>query len=442
MAKIAVIGTGYVGLVTGACLSDFGHEVICMDNNESKIQQIEQGKMPIYESGLDAIIERNRYYKRLSFTTSMEMAIKSSDVIFIAVGTPQADDGRADMMYFDTAIDEIAPYVDSYKVIINKSTVPVGTGKRSKEKFSNYFKSANKNIEVDIVSNPEFLREGRAVHDFTVQDRVVIGSDSERAIEVVKNVYRVLYLNETPFIITSLETAEMIKYTTNAFLAMKITFINEIANLCEAVGANVQEVAKALGKDGRISSKFLHAGAGYGGSCFPKDTKAITAIAEDYGVNLSLVKSTIRANDRQKIYMAEKIEREYDSLKGKTFCVLGISFKPNTDDIREAPAIEIMKYLIDKEAVIQVYDPIAMDNAKRYFDKTVYEENIHYCENEYEAMRGCEGLIIVTEWNAFRMLDFERMKKLLSNHYVFDLRNIYNKKDMIKEGFHYIGVGQ
>ncbi|EJU21073.1 putative UDP-glucose 6-dehydrogenase [Peptoanaerobacter stomatis] len=442
MNKITVIGTGYVGLVTGACLSDFGNEVICMDSDSEKIERLIAGEIPIYEPNLKQIVERNLYYKRLNFTTDLEYAVKNSTVIFIAVGTPRFDDGSANMSYYDKSIDDVMEYIDDYKVIINKSTVPVGTGSRVKKKISERLSEKGLDVVVDVVSNPEFLREGSAVHDFTHQDRVVIGSDSEKAIDIVKNIYRVLYLNETPFIVTNFETAEMIKYATNAFLSMKITFINQMANLCDEIGANVQVVAKALGKDGRISSKFLHAGAGYGGSCFPKDTRALLNIAKENKVDLSLIESTIMANDNQKRYMVEKIKKEYESLENLKFCVLGLSFKPETDDIREAASIEIIKYLIELNASVNVSDPVAIKNTKEYFKNTQYEGNISYFYDEYEAMKDCDGLIIVTEWNNYRVFDFNRIKNLLKRNILFDFRNMYHRNDVTNMGFEYVGVGQ
>ncbi|MHB1393070.1 MAG: UDP-glucose dehydrogenase family protein [Clostridia bacterium] len=440
MQKIAIVGTGYVGLVTGACLSDFGMKVICIDKDIEKINNLNVGHIPIYETGLDLVVERNTEHERLSFTTDIEMAVKESDVIFIAVGTPPLEDGSADLQYVKAVAADIARYMNGYKVIVNKSTVPIGTAKMVKETINTVLVERNVSYECDVVSNPEFLREGTAVYDFTHPDRVVIGADSEKAIEVMKKVYKVLYLNETPFVITNVETAEMIKYASNAFLAMKITFINEIANLCEKVGANVQDVAKAVGKDGRIGTKFLHPGPGYGGSCFPKDTRALVEIGKKYGSPMTLIEKTAEANERQKHLMVEKIESAMGNIKGKRLAILGLAFKNNTDDIRESPAITILTGLMEKGAVINVYDPAAMIEARLRLKNI--EDNIVYCNDEYEAINEADAVVIVTEWNQFRNLDLDKIKKSLNEPYFFDLRNIYKKNDMIEMGFKYYGVGQ
>ncbi|MCL1818907.1 MAG: UDP-glucose/GDP-mannose dehydrogenase family protein, partial [Spirochaetaceae bacterium] len=363
MHTIAVIGTGYVGLVTGACLADFGLNVICADIDCAKIEKLKKGEIPIYEPGLDIIVERTAYYKRLSFTLDVEAAVREASVVFIAVGTPPAEDGSADLRYVEAASRAIARALNGYKVIVGKSTVPVGTGQKVKRWLQDELAKTGRCAEFDVVSNPEFLREGSAVYDFTHPDRVVIGCDSPRALATMKQVYRVLYLNETPFVETTIETAEMIKYAANSFLAVKITFINEIANLCEKTGANVQDVARAMGKDGRIGAKFLHAGPGYGGSCFPKDTRALAELARNAGVPVSIVEAAIAANDRQKFRMVEKISLCLGSLKGKTIAVLGLAFKPNTDDMREAPALTILAELARRGARLQVYDPAAMTEA-------------------------------------------------------------------------------
>lgn len=441
MVKVAVIGTGYVGLVLGACLSDFGLKVICVDKDETKIQKLKEGIIPIYEPGLDLIVERNVYYQRLQFTTDLKAAVKQSDVIFIAVGTPPAEDGSADLKYVQDAATEIAQAMNGYKVIVNKSTVPVGTGRMVQQLIKDVLSQRGVDFEFDVVSNPEFLREGSAVHDFTHPDRVVIGSQSPRATEIMKQVYRVLYLNETPFIETNLETAEMIKYASNAFLAVKITFINEIANLCEKVGADVQDVARGMGMDGRISPKFLHPGPGFGGSCFPKDTRALAQIGAKYGSPVTVVEVAIEANERQKLLMVSKVEQAFDGdLKGKTFAILGLAFKPNTDDMREAPSLTIIKELIKRGARCKVFDPAAFKEAKwRFAD---LNEHIHYCDTEYEAIRDADALMIITEWNQFRSLDLTRVKNTLKLPIIFDLRNIYKREDMEKLGFAYYGVGQ
>ncbi len=441
MAKIAVIGTGYVGLVSGACLADFGNSVTCCDIDAQKIEKLQQGRIPIYEPGLDDVVERNSKAGRLFFTANINDAIDNVEVVFIAVGTPPFEDGSADLSYVMQAADQIAASMNDYKVIVDKSTVPIGTGKLVKERIAAGLMSRGRaDIEFDIVSNPEFLREGSAVQDFMRPDRVVIGSDSARARQVMKDVYRALYLNETPFIETSVETAEMIKYASNAFLAIKITYINEIANLCEAVGANVLDVAKAMGKDGRIGPKFLHPGPGYGGSCFPKDTRAMAGIGRKSGAALSLVEAAIEANERQKLKMVDKVEHALGELKGAIIAILGLSFKPNTDDMREAPVLTIIEGLIRKGAVCNVYDPAAMQEARwrlKHFGQAVI-----FCEDEYAALKNADALVIVTEWNQFRNLDLERVKNELRRLVFIDLRNIYRRADVEQKGFHYVGVGQ
>lgn len=440
MNKIAIVGTGYVGLVTGTCLSDFGLNIICVDNNKEKIDNLQKGIIPIYEPGLEPIVERNVYYKRLSFTTDIKKAVEDCEVIFIAVGTPPAEDGSADLQYVEAVARDVGKYMNGYKVIVDKSTVPIGTGQKVKGWVREELEKRGLSYDFDVVSNPEFLREGSAVHDFTHPDRVVIGAESERAKNIMKQVYSVLYLNETPFIETNIETAEMIKYASNAFLAMKITFINEVANLCEKVGANVQHVAKAMGKDGRISPKFLNPGPGYGGSCFPKDTLALAEIGKQYGSPVTLIEKTVEANENQKRLMAQRIEDELGSLKGKQLAILGLAFKPNTDDMREAPSITILNELASKGAKFKVYDPIAYKEAKWRLENI--NDRITYCENEYETMEGSDALVIITEWNQFRSLDLDRVKELLKQPYFFDLRNIYKRDVMEKRGFIYFGVGQ
>lgn len=440
MIQIAVIGTGYVGLVTGTCLSDFGLNVICVDNNEEKINNLNKGIVPIYEPGLEPIIERNVYYKRLQFTTDIKKAIEECNVIFIAVGTPPTEDGSADLQYVEAVARDIAKYINGYKVIVDKSTVPIGTGRMVKEWIAEELKVRKVSFDYDVVSNPEFLREGSAIYDFTHPDRVVLGAESARAIDMMKQVYSVLYLNETPFIETGIETAEMIKYAANAFLAVKITYINEIANLCEKVGANVQDVSKAMGRDGRIGSKFLHPGPGYGGSCFPKDTKALAQIGKQFGSPITLIEQTVKANEYQKQLAAQKIESELGDLTGKRLAVLGLSFKPNTDDMREAPSVTILNELVKKGATCNVYDPIAYKEARIRLGNI--NDMINYCSDEYDAINGCDALVIITEWNQFRNLDLDRVKSLLKKPYFFDLRNIYKKDQMEALGFKYYGIGQ
>lgn len=439
MSNIAVVGTGYVGLVTGTILSDFGHHIICVDNDAKKVERLKKGEVPIFEPGLDPIVERNAFYGRLNFTTDTAQAVKESDVIFIAVGTPPADDGSADLKYVEQVAREIARAMDSYKVIVDKSTVPIGTGQKVKGWVAEELSARGVDIPFDVVSNPEFLREGSAVQDFTHPDRVVIGAESEKAMEIMKEVYRVLYLNETPFVETNIETAEMIKYASNAFLALKITYINEVANLCEKVGANVQDVARAMGRDGRISPKFLHAGPGYGGSCFPKDTLALAEIGRAAGARIELIEQTVKSNERQKRLMAEKIIAAMGSVEGKTLAVLGLAFKPNTDDMRESPAITIMEELAASGARFNAYDPEAMEEASWRLEAIA--DRVRFCEGEYEAIEGADALVILTEWNQFRNLDLARVKKLLAAPFFFDLRNIYRRAVVEEAGFTYTGVG-
>ncbi|MGU3368063.1 UDP-glucose dehydrogenase family protein [Bacillus mycoides] len=439
MTKIAVVGTGYVGLVSGAILSDFGHTVTCVDVDQNKIESLKTGVIPIYEPGLETVVQKNHYYKRLNFTTDIKEAVENNDVIFIAVGTPPADDGSADLQYVLAVAESIAKYMNGYKVIVDKSTVPVGTGQIVKTTVQETLDSRGVQYDFDVVSNPEFLREGSAVRDFTHPDRVVIGAESERALELMKDVYRVLYLNETPFVETNIETAEMIKYAANAFLAMKITFINEVANVCEKVGADVQKVAKAMGQDGRISPKFLHAGPGYGGSCFPKDTKALARIAHDYGETISLIEATVEANEKQKFKMVDKIVNAMGDVEGITFAILGITFKPNTDDMRDAPALVILPELAKRGAKFKVYDPEGLKEGTWRLEEI--KDSITWCETAYEAIANTNATVILTEWNEFRNLDFDKLREINGSEYFFDLRNIYNKNTMIEKGFKYYGVG-
>lgn len=437
MNEIAVIGAGYVGLVGGACLSEFGMNVICVDKDELKVKSLQNGIIPIYEPGLDSIVRKNCNAGRLRFTLDFKAAITNSDVIFLAVGTPPLDDGSADLSYILEAASEIAQNMNGYKVVVDKSTVPVGTGQKVKNIIRKILKNRNVDFEFDVVSNPEFLREGAAVRDFMHPDRIIIGAESERAIETMKSIYNVLYLIDTPFVVTNLETAEMIKYASNAFLATKISFINEIANVCELVGADVHHVAKAMGLDGRIGIKFLHPGPGYGGSCFPKDSMALARIAENAGYDFETIKSVISVNKKQKIRMVEKIERHLLSLEGKQIGILGLSFKPETDDLREAPSITIISELLDKGSTVKVYDPIAMDNMKK-----LYNFSIEYCNDEYEACKGSDCVVLLTEWNQFRRLNLDRIKESLKTPIFLDLRNVYEPQEMKKNGFIYEGVGR
>ncbi len=437
--KIGVVGSGYVGLVAGACLADFGHEVICMDIDEKKIEELKKGILPIYEPGLDDIVERNYRYKRLNFTVDIEHTVKNCDILFIAVGTPPKDDGSADLQYVLSVADNIGKYIDRYKVVVDKSTVPVGTGRLVKKTISEKIAQRSLAIDFDVVSNPEFLREGKSVHDFTHPDRIVIGCESDKAGEIMKQVYRVLYINNTPFVLTNLETAEMIKYASNAFLAVKISFINEMALLSEKTGANVQEIAKAMGMDGRISPKFLHAGCGYGGSCFPKDTKAIVDIAKQHDIDFKVIKAAIDANEVQKMKMVEKVISKMGGVEGKTLSVLGLTFKPETDDMRDAPSLVIISELIKKGGKIKAFCPQGIKEAK--WRLAEYNEKIEYCSDSYEAVSNSNAVIILTEWNQFRGLDLEKMRSLMKDNYFFDLRNIYAKDNSIRNIFQYSGVG-
>ena len=437
--KISIIGTGYVGLVGGVCLADFGNTIINVDINEEKIEQLKRGEVPIYEQGLQDMLDRNMEEGRISFTTDVAAAVEESEVIFISVGTPPDEDGSADL----TAVLEVAKTIgqnmNGYKVVVDKSTVPVGTGRKVAATIQEQLDERGANFDFDVVSNPEFLREGKAVHDFTHPDRIVIGTESEQAREILSEVYRALYLNDVPFVYTNLETAEMIKYASNAFLATKISFINEMSVLSEKVGANVQEIARAMGMDGRISDKFLHSGPGYGGSCFPKDTRAIVRIANDHDVDLKVIQAGIEANEYQKKHMVEKITGRLDDLEGKTLGVLGLSFKPETDDMRESPALTILPELIEAGAKIRAYDPQAMEESTWRLKE--YEQDIIYCANEYDTMKGSDALVLITEWNQFRRLDLQRVKDLLANPVFFDLRNVYKEKEVAKYDIDYIGVG-
>ncbi|HRI03587.1 MAG TPA: UDP-glucose/GDP-mannose dehydrogenase family protein [Pyrinomonadaceae bacterium] len=430
---IAVIGTGYVGLVTGACFAEFGVDVTCVDVDHQKVDNLNKGIIPIYEPGLDKIVEKNVAANRLHFTTDIKHAVENALVVFLAVGTPPQPDGTPDMSYYRQAAKDVAEAMNGYKVLVTKSTVPVGTGKWLHE-----FVTANLNFDTEfgVASNPEFLREGAAITDFMRPDRVVIGSNDTRAIDVMKELYRPLYLIETPIVITSLEAAELIKYAANAFLATKITFINEIANLCDAIGCDVHDVARGMGMDNRIGRKFLHPGPGYGGSCFPKDTRALTTVADQFGVETRIVDAVIEANERQRDAMIDKIEKLVGDLNGKRIGVLGLSFKPETDDMRESPAIDIIKAVIARGGSVTAFDPVAMAEAKHYLP------DIGYANDEYEALDGADALVIITEWNQFRALDMEKVKSLLTAPKIADLRNIYEPQDMIGLGFEYVGVGR
>jgi len=431
---IAVIGSGYVGLVTGACFAEFGVDVTCVDVDADKIARLTRGESPIYEPGLDSLIKKNLLAGRLRFTTDIELATKQSLVIFLAVGTPPCADGSADLTFIETAARDVARHMDSYKVIATKSTVPVGTGKRLSSLIS---ENQRQKVSFSVVSNPEFLREGAAISDFMRPDRVVIGGADPEAIAIMRDLYRPLYLIETPFVITSLEGAELIKYAANAFLATKISFINEVANLCEKVGCDVHDVARAIGMDRRIGPKFLHAGPGFGGSCFPKDTAALTTIARQYSSPTRIVEAVIEVNRLQRLSMIDKIENlAGGNLSAKRAAVLGLAFKPETDDMRDAPSVDIIRGLTDRGASVIAYDPVATAEAQKLLP------GIEYAADEYEVATAADVLVIVTEWNQFRALDMERIRKLMQTPRLADLRNIYDPTDMRELGFEYVGVGR
>jgi UDPglucose 6-dehydrogenase len=432
--RIAMIGTGYVGLVSGACFSEFGVDVVCVDKDESKIAALKDGIIPIYEPELDDLVGSNVNSGRLGFATELPSAVAVSDAVFIAVGTPsRRGDGHADLSYVYDAAREIAAAMNGYTVVVMKSTVPIGTG----DEVERIIREFRPDAEFDVVSNPEFLREGSAISDFRRPDRVVIGTESERAREVMRQLYRPLYLIETPIVFTSRRTAELIKYAANTFLAMKITFINEMADLCEAAGADVHDVARGIGLDGRIGRKFLHPGPGYGGSCFPKDTVALARTAQDAGSPVRLVETAISINDARKKSMAERLIRFCGgSVAGKTIGILGLTFKPNTDDMRESPSLEIIPALVGEGARIQAYDPQGMKEAKKLLI------GVEWCENAYDALRDADAVAIVTEWNEFRALDLERIKSLMKRPRMIDFRNIYDPEEMASAGFDYACIGR
>jgi UDPglucose 6-dehydrogenase len=431
--RVAMIGTGYVGLVSGACFADFGHDVVCIDKDAGKIDRLLKGEIPIFEPGLDDLVERNVREGRLSFTLDGAEAIKAADAVFIAVGTPtRRGDGHADLSYVYAAAEEIAGLIDGFTVIVTKSTVPVGTG----DEVEAIIRRVRPDAQFAVVSNPEFLREGAAIEDFKRPDRVVVGTDDERAKAVMNELYRPLFLNETPIVFTGRRTSELIKYAANAFLAMKITFINEMADLCEAVGADVQQVAKGIGLDKRIGGKFLNAGPGYGGSCFPKDTLALVRTASDAGAPVRLIEATVAVNDARKKAMAGKVAKAVDGdLKGKTVGVLGLTFKPNTDDMRDAPSLDIIPALQALGATIQAFDPEGHEARQMLKD-------VDFKASAYEAVEGADAVVIITEWDQFRALDLDRMKLLMKSPTVIDLRNIYRPEDMRARGFRYTSVGR
>jgi UDPglucose 6-dehydrogenase len=432
--RVTMIGTGYVGLVSGACFADFGHVVTCVDKDAEKIARLQKGEIPIFEPGLDDLVKTNVEQGRLSFTTDPTTAIRDADAVFIAVGTPsRRGDGHADLSYVYAAAEEIAGLMQGYTVVVTKSTVPVGTG----DEVEAIIQKTKSGADFAVVSNPEFLREGAAINDFKRPDRVVVGTNDERARELMRQLYRPLFLNETPIIFTERRTSELIKYAANAFLAMKITFINEIADLCEEVDANVQEVARGIGLDNRIGRKFLNAGPGYGGSCFPKDTLALMKTARDSGAPIELIEATVRVNSARKQKMAQKIiETLGGNVKGKTIAVLGLTFKPNTDDMRDAPALDIVPTLQAEGAKVRAYDPEGMNEAKHML------KDVAFATGPYDCVQNADAVVIVTEWDQFRALDLDRMKDALAAPVVIDLRNIYTPSDMRAKGFTYVSVGR
>jgi len=429
---IAVIGTGYVGLVTGACFAEFGVDVTCVDIDSEKIARLSSGEMPIYEPGLEQLVTKNMQSGRLQFTTDIKQAVEQALVIFLAVGTPPKSDGSPDLSFVESAASSVAEHINGYKVIVTKSTVPIGTGEHLRRRIREH----NPKLNFGIVSNPEFLREGAAISDFMRPDRVVIGSRDEEAIAIMRDLYRPLYLIEAPFVLTSLEAAELTKYAANAFLATKISFINEIANLCESIGCDVHDVAKAIGMDRRIGSKFLHPGPGFGGSCFPKDTQALASVAHSFGRDSLIVDAVIEVNRRQRRAMLPKIEKLVGGLEGKTIAVLGLAFKPETNDIREAPSLEIIAGLLKNGAMVRAYDPVAMLETAELFPE------VNYAADEYAAVTNTDALVFVTEWNQFRALDMRRIRDLMRVPRIADLRNIYEPEDMRELGFEYVGVGR
>lgn len=432
--RVAMIGTGYVGLVSGACLADFGHIVTCVDKDAAKIERLTRGDIPIFEPGLKKLVQKNVSDGRLFFSMEADVAVKEADAVFIAVGTPsRRGDGHADLSYVYAAVKEIAHWIDGFTVIVTKSTVPVGTG----DQVEAILKDLRPNGDFAVVSNPEFLREGAAIKDFKIPDRIVVGTDDERAQEIMREIYRPLFINETPILFTDRRTSELIKYAANTFLATKITFINEIADLCEVVGANVQEVARGIGLDNRIGSKFLHAGPGYGGSCFPKDTLALSKTARDHDMPVRIVDTVVQVNAERKKAMSKKIISALDgSVEGKTIALLGLAFKQNTDDMRDAPSLDIVPALQQAGAFIRAFDPEAMNEAKKFFHDVVY------CDGPYHAVEDADALVLVTEWDQFRALDMDRVKESLRGNVVVDLRNLYDLASMKQKGFFYTSIGR
>jgi UDPglucose 6-dehydrogenase len=433
MQKICMVGTGYVGLVSGACMADFGNEVICVDSDESKVEMLNRLEIPFYEFALGELVKRNMDKGRLSFTSSLKEGVAKSKVVFIAVGTPSDRDGEADLSAVLSVAAQIARHMTSYRLIVQKSTVPVGTGARVRDIIRSNLKS---DVQFDVASNPEFLREGSAVETFMRPDRVVIGTWSKKAERILSDIYAPIYINQTPMVKTNVETAELIKYAANAFLATKISFINEVANLCEKVGADVKVIERAIGLDRRIGPKFLHAGVGFGGSCFPKDTLALARFSEEVGEPMRIINATISINRNQRKRLIDRIKRAVTPAKGKTVAVLGLSFKPNTDDMREAPSVDIIRALRAEGATIRAFDPVAMPAARGVL------RGVEFCRDAYDAVTGADIVVLVTEWNEFRRLDLRKVYSLMKKPVMIDCRNIYEPADMARLGFAYYGVGR
>ncbi|MFV0438725.1 MAG: UDP-glucose dehydrogenase family protein [Desulfopila sp.] len=434
--RITMIGAGYVGLVTGTCFAEFGHSVVCVDKDQKKIATLQSGQIPIYEPGLDQLVEKNIREGRLHFATAIKEVVADAEAVFLAVGTPSSrrGDGYADLTYIYEATREIARELHNYTVVVDKSTVPVGTA----DQVARIIREENPQAQFDVASNPEFLREGAAISDFMRPDRVVIGVESQRAELVLREIYKPLYLRETPIVCTDIKTAELTKYAANAFLATKISFINEIALLCDSIGANVKDLAKGIGMDGRIGSKFLHPGPGYGGSCFPKDTLALMRIAQEHGQSLRVVEATVEVNSAQKAMMVKKIRDAINGNEaGKTLAVLGLTFKPETDDMRDAPAITILPALMEKGAKIRAHDPQGMHEARR-----ILPNDVHYAKDAYDACEGADAVVLMTEWNQYRAMDIERLRKIMRGNSFIDLRNVYEPEQIINKGFTYTGVGR
>lgn len=441
MNNITIIGAGYVGLVVATCFSELGKNVVCIDRNEKKVEVLNRGKVPFYEQGLSDLISKNIEQKRIEFSRDIEYAVKKSDIVYIAVGTPSKEDGNVELSFLHDAVRDIAYSMNGYKIIVNKSTVPVGTCRRLKKMISNHLKTKGIHYDFDVVSNPEFLREGSAVEDFMNPDRIVIGTDSDRARSAMTEIYNVFDQRKVPFIFTNYESAELIKYAANCFLAMKIAYVNEIANLCEKVGADIQHVTDGIGKDHRISSKFLLPGPGYGGSCFPKDNLALLKIAQEYGEEVSIIDQVVKSNEKHKLRIVDKIKETFGvELEHKKIAILGLTFKSNTNDMREAASLVIVPKLIESGAQLQVFDPEGIEEAKQYFEGIGH--SIKYCQDELEAIMDSDAVVILTEWERFKSIDLSLCKANMNGQHIFDLRNIYDREYVEELGFNYVGIGR